>query len=450
MKFSGRLIFFVVLVFYFAFSGFCVIEEFLPSDPILFVKFSSFSKFSSDISNLVSLMFPKSFNEVFNSVKVFFVDKIGVDVTEVSNLVGLGITLNEEFGFGFNGRGQPFLILPVFSTNVDAKIANLQNTLYKLQFSSFTFHKGYIVAVGKEFEKSKVSVSFKSNYNVFISDKLLDSIVPFKVPKEFSSFYAFVNFDVITSNMIKLTINQSPIELKVTNVSVRFQNVPYTFQKDAVSVIVDVLMSPSDIITNVLSLEKVVDLGFYSILTNFQNYLGIEFSKVLNSLLGPSTFFVYGYNNPLNNKIMFVSSVSDQLSITRDLESMARSVATRIDVFKFSIFDKVFYRIPIKENYNLYLGVIFNRFIVSTDKDIMIGFIKNIANDQKDFDISDNKLINVFINTQQSLNNTVRFSFSDVHPFIRQIIPILVQSGRIRINSEISGKEMLTKLTIEY
>lgn len=427
-----------------------MIEDFLPSDPILFVKFSSFSKFHSYISNLIKLTFPKSYNEVFNSIKSFFTEKIGVDIMEVSNLNDLGISNNAEFGFGFNNIGQPFLILPIVSTNLDARIVKLQNILYNLEFSSFTFHKDYIVATGKDFEKSKISTSFKSNYNVFISDKILDSLVPFKVPAEFSNFYTFINIDSIESNKIKLTFIQHPIELKSTNLSLKFDNVSYTFQKDSISIIINISMSPNDIITNILVFEKLLNLGLYSILTNFQTYLGTDISKVINSLAGPSTIFIYSYNNPLNNRIMFVSSVLDQPNLIRILDSIARDVATRKDVFKFSIFDKVFYRIPIKENHNLYIGVIFNRLIVSTDREIMIGFIRNIANDQKEIDMNNNNMISVIINTQQSLNNTIRLSISEINPFVRQILPILIQSAKLIISSEITGREIITRLSIDY
>lgn len=428
---------------------FANINNLLPSQPALVVKFQSFKHFNENLSNLILLMFPRSYNETMISIKSYFEEIFGVDITELSNLESIGISTSREFGFGFNRKGQPFIILPISTTNLDERIVRLQNILYKLAFTSFTFTRDYVIATGKDFEKSMVS-RLPSDYNVYLSNPIFDVITPFKIPLEFSENYMVVKLKTISSNLISLELLQTPVMLQITNQSYRLDNISYAFQKDSISIVIDLKMRPIDVISNVRFFERTVDLGIYKILTNFEKEFEVNTIEAITNLVGPSTFFIYGYNNELNNKIMFVSSVIDQNLMVRTIDRMAREMARKRDVFKFSIFDKTFYRLPIKENHNLYVGVIFNRFIVSTDRDILIGFVRNIANDVKEFTEEHKGTINVVINSQPTLNNTVRINTSEVNPFIRQILPLVVQSKRVIISSQIVTNTVYSSINIEY
>lgn len=429
--------------------AFSNIDSLIPSQPALVVKFQSFRHFNENLSNLVMLMFPKSYNETMNSIKSYFEDTLGVDITELSNLESIGVSTNRVFGFGFNRKGQPFIILPINTTNLDERIVRLQNVLYKLAFTSFTFTRDYIIATGKDFEKSTTS-QLPSDYNVYLSNPVLDTITPFKIPLAYSENYLTVKLRTISSNLISLELLQTPVMLQVTNQSFRLDNISYTFQKDSVSMVIDLKMRPLDIVSNIRFLERTVDLGIHKILTNFEREFEVNTSEIITNLVGPSTFFIYGYNNELNNKIMFVSPVIDQNLMIRMIDRMAREMARKRDVFKFSIFDKTFYRLPIKENHNLYVGVIFNRFIVSTDRDILIGFVRNIANDIKEFTDEYRSAINVIINSQPTLNNTVRINTLEVNPFIRQILPLVIQSRRVVVSSQIITNTIYSFINLEY
>lgn len=425
------------------------IEDFLPTTPILFVKFENFAKFRDYISNIILIMFPKSYEQNINSIKSFFEEKLFVDILEVSNLQSLGISTNKEFGFGFNNKGQAFIMIPIFTTNLDERTVKLQNVLYKLDFSSFTFVKDYLIATGKDFERTKNNFLPKNQYNVFISETILDSLTPFKVPTTFSNISILLKVDNIRSNKISFNIYQHPVILRKTNTSSKLENIPYVFQKDNVSIIFNVKLSPRDLIENITNFEKIIDIGIYTILSNFQKDFNISLEDIITNLSGPTTLFVYEYNNGLNNKIMFISPVGDQNSITRKIETIVRDIAKNKDIFKFTIFDKSFYRLPIKDDFSLYFGVIFNRFIVSSDKDILVGFVRNIANNTKELDISETGLITLLINSQPTLNNTIKIS-QDINPFIKLLLPIIIQSDRIKILSNIEENTIVTRIEIEY
>lgn len=448
MKLSFRFTITILLVLFF--GGFCFsqIETLLPSEPSVFVKFPSFNEFNRSLSNIVKILFPNSYDHTIASIKTFFEELLFVDITEVSNLQSLGISTNKEFGFGFNHRGQPFLVIPISTTNMDTRIVSLQNTLYKMNFSSFTFSKDYIIATGRDFEKSRNTFIFTNSYNVFLNNVFFDTIVPFKVPIQYSDAKVFISFRKIESNRISLTIQHTPIVFPFTNYSYRFVNIPYVFQKDSCSMIFEVKLRPIDLLSNISFIDGIVNLGIYGIFTNFERDFGVSLVSILTNLAGPSTFFIYGYNNPLNNKILFVSSVLDQNFMVRVIDSLTREVAKKKDVFKFSIFDKSFYRLPIKEQHNLYFGVIFNRFIVSTDRDILIGFVRNIANDVKEMD-EFREFIVFMMNTQPTLNNALRVSLS-LHPFLSLVWPFVVQSKTISFRSGINDGSILTYMDLEY
>ncbi|MCX8029642.1 MAG: hypothetical protein N2712_06580 [Brevinematales bacterium] len=445
MKVRATLI--LLLVTLLTHQGYSQIENLIPGTPSLVVKFESFKEFNQRISNIILIMFPRSYEETLRSFKTFFEDIFSIDITDKTNLDSLGINPNKEFGFGFNTRGQAFLIIPII-TNIDEKIIKLQNTLYKLKFTSFTFLNEYIIATGKDFEKSIFRSKIPTNYNVYISNPLIDSITPFKIPIEFSEYFITVKINTISTNKISLTLTQQPIILRTTNTSSRFDNISYTFQKDMVSIILDIKMKPIDIISNISFIEKTIDLGLMSIITNFENDIGISSIEVLTNLIGPSTIFIYGYNNPLNNRIMFVASTIDQNLIIRTIDKIAKDIAKKRDIFKFSIFDKTFYRLPIKENHNLYIGVIFNRFIISTDRDILVGFIRNIANNQREME-EEQSILNTIINTQPTLNNTIKLNNLE-NSFVRQLLPLIVQSKRIVIKSRFTNTSVESYIDIEY
>ncbi|MEN2997899.1 MAG: hypothetical protein ABDH28_02530 [Brevinematia bacterium] len=451
MKYFRKIFPVVKLLLFVSAVGFAQIENLLPTEPSLFIKFSSFSQFQNYVSNLVKIMFPKSYDQTMNSLRSFFEENLRLDILENSNLQEFGLSTNREFGFGFNAKGQPFIILPVVTTNFDERITLLQNTLYKLNFSSFTFAKDYIIATGKEFESSKLTSSIKTQYNLYINNSFLDSLVPFKIPIKFSSFQFLAKVNDISSNKISLSLFQHPVVINKVKHSSKLENIPYTFQKDNVSLIVDLKFSPQDLITNIVSIENTVDLGIYKILTNFEKEFEIDLTQIITNLVGPSTFFIYGYNNPLNNKIMFVSPVIEQNSFIRVIDKMTREIAKKRDVFKFTVFDKSFYRLPIKENYSIYFGTIFNRFIVSSDRDTMIGFIRNLANNIKEMEGEENSgSLMVLIRSQPTLNNTVKISISETHPFIRNILPLIVQSDKIRIISTITNDGISSLVEINY
>lgn len=448
-KLSNKVTAVLFLLFSLTPQGLGQMEEILPAEPILFAKFKSFSEFHTYISNIVQIMFPKDHEQTTKSIRSFFEETLHIDILEASNLHSLGIATNREFGFGFNRIGQPFLVIPIHTKTPDERIVKLQNTLYKLDFSSFTFTDNYLISTGKDFEKGKNKTLRGGEYNLFISSTFLDSIVPFKHPSAFSNLYFLLKISNITTNRVSITISQYPIVLGKTNRSSRLENLPYTFQKDNASVIVNIELSPQDLLTNLISLERIVDLGIYRMLTNFEKETATDIKQIITNLVGPSSLFVYEYNNPLNNKIMFVSSVLDQNSLIRTIDALTREVAKKRDVFKFTIFDKSFYRLPIRENYNLYFGVIFNRFIVSSDRDIIVGFVRNIANNIKEIESGENAWMRVILNTYPTLNNTIRPP-KTIHPFIQYIFPLIVQSKKIEINSEIVGTSITTTLNVEY
>ncbi|MGB9622093.1 MAG: hypothetical protein ACPL4C_06655, partial [Brevinematia bacterium] len=169
----------------------------------------------------------------------------------------------------------------------------------------------------------------------------------------------------------------------------------------------------------------------------------------LTNLVGPSTIMIYEYYNPLNNKILFASPVIDQLNFTRILDTLTRRIALKRDIFKFSIFDRTFYKLPIKENYSIYFGIILNRFILSTDKEILIGYIKNLTSGTKELTENYDAFITTIINTQPTINNTIKVG-NDTHPLIKMILPLILQSKKVFLKSYLENEGIITKVNIEY
>ncbi|MGB9622157.1 MAG: hypothetical protein ACPL4C_06975, partial [Brevinematia bacterium] len=251
------------------------VEKLLPSEPILLVKFKSFEDFNIKLSNIITIMFPKDYEITKNAISSFFEENLGIDITEITNLNSIGINTKEEFCFGFNLKGQPFVVLPLTTTNLDEKVIKLQNTLYKLNFTTFTFTEKYIIATGKEFEKSKTDIKITNEYNVFIKNELLDSITPFKIPISFSKLYYTIYIDNINSNNISLTLYQTPIVLQKTNISYKIDNISYVFAKDNVSILLNINQKPNDVIENISEIEKTTKLELIQIITNFDRELEI-------------------------------------------------------------------------------------------------------------------------------------------------------------------------------
>ncbi|MGC8964227.1 MAG: hypothetical protein ACP5KI_02520 [Brevinematia bacterium] len=425
------------------------VEKLLPSEPILLVKFKSFEDFNIKLSNIITIMFPKDYEITKNAISSFFEENLGIDITEITNLNSIGINTKEEFCFGFNLKGQPFVVLPLTTTNLDEKVIKLQNTLYKLNFTTFTFTEKYIIATGKEFEKSKTDIKITNEYNVFIKNELLDSITPFKIPISFSKLYYTIYIDNINSNNISLTLYQTPIVLQKTNISYKIDNISYVFAKDNVSILLNINQKPNDVIENISEIEKTTKLELIQIITNFDRELEIITTNILTNLVGPSTIMIYEYYNPLNNKILFASPVIDQLNFTRILDTLTRRIALKRDIFKFSIFDRTFYKLPIKENYSIYFGIILNRFILSTDKEILIGYIKNLTSGTKELTENYDAFITTIINTQPTINNTIKVG-NDTHPLIKMILPLILQSKKLFLKSYLEKEGIITKINIEY
>ncbi|MGC8766897.1 MAG: hypothetical protein ACP5QP_04300 [Brevinematia bacterium] len=425
------------------------VEKLLPSEPILLVKFKSFEDFNIKLSNIITIMFPKDYEITKNAISSFFEENLGIDITEITNLNSIGINTKEEFCFGFNLKGQPFVVLPLTTTNLDEKVIKLQNTLYKLNFTTFTFTEKYIIATGKEFEKSKTDIKITNEYNVFIKNELLDSITPFKIPISFSKLYYTIYIDNINSNNISLTLYQTPIVLQKTNISYKIDNISYVFAKDNVSILLNINQKPNDVIENISEIEKTTKLELIQIITNFDRELEIITTNILTNLVGPSTIMIYEYYNPLNNKILFAAPVIDQLNFTRILDTLTRRIALKRDIFKFSIFDRTFYKLPIKENYSIYFGIILNRFILSTDKEILIGYIKNLTSGTKELTENYDAFITTIINTQPTINNTIKVG-NDTHPLIKMILPLILQSKKVFLKSYLEKEGIITKINIEY
>ncbi|MGC8870155.1 MAG: hypothetical protein ACP5PT_03575 [Brevinematia bacterium] len=425
------------------------VEKLLPSEPILLVKFKSFEDFNIKLSNIITIMFPKDYEITKNAISSFFEENLGIDITEITNLNSISINTKEEFCFGFNLKGQPFVVLPLTTTNLDEKVIKLQNTLYKLNFTTFTFTEKYIIATGKEFEKSKTDIKITNEYNVFIKNELLDSITPFKIPISFSKLYYTIYIDNINSNNISLTLYQTPIVLQKTNISYKIDNISYVFAKDNVSILLNINQKPNDVIENISEIEKTTKLELIQIITNFDRELEIITTNILTNLVGPSTIMIYEYYNPLNNKILFAAPVIDQLNFTRILDTLTRRIALKRDIFKFSIFDRTFYKLPIKENYSIYFGIILNRFILSTDKEILIGYIKNLTSGTKELTENYDAFITTIINTQPTINNTIKVG-NDTHPLIKMILPLILQSKKVFLKSYLENEGIITKVNIEY
>lgn len=442
-------LFFLLIITFTPIASFSQIEKILPSEPSLLVKFKSFEDFNQKLSNLITIMFPKDYEITKNNISSFFEEKLGIDITEMTNLKSVNIDTKKEFCFGFNRKGQPFIVLPLSTTNLDEKVIKLQNILYKLNFSTFTFENNYIVATGKDFEKSQASINITNEYNVFIKNEILDSITPFKIPINLSDLHYIIEVDSLTTNKINLTIIQTPIVWQKTNLSFKLDNLSYIYQKEDLSIAININQKPNDLIDNINTIETIAKLELIQIITNFDKEVGIITTNILTNLTGPSTIMIYEYNNTLNNKILFVAPVIDQNNFSRILDKITREIALKRDMFKFSIFDKSFYKLPIKENYSLYFGVILNRFILSTDKEILIGYVKNLTSDNKELTENYSDFIKTIINTQPTLNNTIKIG-KDINPFINIILPLVIQSKRIIITSSLLEGSIISKINIDY
>jgi hypothetical protein len=425
------------------------IDNLVPKNTIFFVKFPSFVEFHKSLSNTLINLFPKDFEAFSNSVASFFQSTLGTDIMSENNLINLGINTKEEFGFGFNDKGQPFIILTLLTNAIDERVTKLQNVLYKLEFSSFTFDKNRLIAVGKNFEY-KGDETFNPetpNYNIFISQKFLDSISDIKLPKEYSNL----------SYTISLKVNSNTMRIEMTSPSLiekfsqpLIKNHTYIPNPEDVSLIANFELSPKEMIDTINKLDEVSKTKVLEFLSEFTNTFKVDLTPILTNLSSPSTIFIYSYYNNLNNQIIFTAPIINEKLLELYLEKLVREKAKERDIYKFSVFDKNFYKLPINENYSINFGVIFRRLIISTDKDILISYIRNIAKDEKTWKQETLENIYTYINTRNLTSKVLRIKQENLHPFISSILPLLITSKTIKVSSKQNGKKLETQIEIEY
>ena len=425
------------------------IDNLVPKNTILFVKFPSFVEFQKSLSNTLINLFPKDFEAFLNSVASFFQSTLGTDIMSESNLINLGINTKEEFGFGFNDKGQPFIILTLLTNAIDERVTKLQNVLYKLEFSSFTFDKNSLIAVGKNFEY-KGDETFNPetpNYNIFISQKFLDSISDIKLPKEYSNLSYTISLKV-NSNIMSIEMTSSSLIEKFSQPLIK--NHTYIPNPEDVSLIANFELSPKEMIDTINKLDEVSKTKVLEFLNEFTNTFKVDLTPILTNLSSPSTIFIYSYYNNLNNQIIFTAPIINEKLLELYLEKLVREKAKERDIYKFSVFDKNFYKLPINENYSINFGVIFRRLIISTDKDILIRYIRNIAKDEKTLKQETLENIYTYINTRNLTSKVLRIKQENLHPFISSILPLLITSKTIKVSSKQNGKKLETQIEIEY
>ena len=425
------------------------IDNLVPKNTILFVKFPSFVEFQKSLSNTLINLFPKDFEAFSNSVASFFQSTLGTDIMSESNLINLGINTKEEFGFGFNDKGQPFIILTLLTNAIDERVTKLQNVLYKLEFSSFTFDKNRLIAVGKNFEY-KGDETFNPetpNYNIFISQKFLDSISDIKLPKEYSNLSYTISLKV-NSNIMRIEMTSSSLIEKFSQPLIK--NHTYIPNPEDVSLIANFELSPKEMIDTINKLDEVSKTKVLEFLNEFTNTFKVDLTPILTNLSSPSTIFIYSYYNNLNNQIIFTAPIINEKLLELYLEKLVREKAKERDIYKFSVFDKNFYKLPINENYSINFGVIFRRLIISTDKDILIRYIRNIAKDEKTWKQETLENIYTYINTRNLTSKVLRIKQENLHPFISSILPLLITSKTIKVSSKQNGKKLETQIEIEY
>ena len=425
------------------------IDNLVPKNTILFVKFPSFVEFHKSLSNTLINLFPKDFEAFSNSVASFFQFTLGTDIMSESNLINLGINTKEEFGFGFNDKGQPFIILTLLTNAIDERVTKLQNVLYKLEFSSFTFDKNRLIAVGKNFEY-KGDETFNPetpNYNIFISQKFLDSISDIKLPKEYSNLSYTISLKV-NSNIMRIEMTSSSLIEKFSQPLIK--NHTYIPNPEDVSLIANFELSPKEMIDTINKLDEVSKTKVLEFLNEFTNTFKVDLTPILTNLSSPSTIFIYSYYNNLNNQIIFTAPIINEKLLELYLEKLVREKAKERDIYKFSVFDKNFYKLPINENYSINFGVIFRRLIISTDKDILIRYIRNIAKDEKTWKQETLENIYTYINTRNLTSKVLRIKQENLHPFISSILPLLITSKTIKVSSKQNGKKLETQIEIEY
>jgi hypothetical protein len=425
------------------------IDNLVPKNTIFFVKFPSFVEFQKSLSNTLINLFPKDFEAFSNSVASFFQSTLGTDIMSESNLINLGINTKEEFGFGFNDKGQPFIILTLLTNAIDERVTKLQNVLYKLEFSSFTFDKNRLIAVGKNFEY-KGDETFNPetpNYNIFISQKFLDSISDIKLPKEYSNLSYTISLKV-NSNIMRIEMTSPSLIEKFSQPLIK--NHTYIPNPEDVSLIANFELSPKEMIDTINKLDEVSKTKVLEFLSEFTNTFKVDLTPILTNLSSPSTIFIYSYYNNLNNQIIFTAPIINEKLLELYLEKLVREKAKERDIYKFSVFDKNFYKLPINENYSINFGVIFRRLIISTDKDILISYIRNIAKDEKTWKQETLENIYTYINTRNLTSKVLRIKQENLHPFISSILPLLITSKTIKVSSKQNGKKLETQIEIEY
>lgn len=425
------------------------IDNLVPKNTIFFVKFPSFVEFHKSLSNTLINLFPKDFEAFSNSVASFFQSTLGTDIMSESNLINLGINTKEEFGFGFNDKGQPFIILTLLTNAIDERVTKLQNVLYKLEFSSFTFDKNRLIAVGKNFEY-KGDETFNPetpNYNIFISQKFLDSISDIKLPKEYSNLSYTISLKV-NSNIMRIEMISSSLIEKFSQPLIK--NHTYIPNPEDVSLIANFELSPKEMIDTINKLDEMSKTKVLEFLSEFTNTFKVDLTPILTNLSSPSTIFIYSYYNNLNNQIIFTAPIINEKLLELYLEKLVREKAKERDIYKFSVFDKNFYKLPINENYSINFGVIFRRLIISTDKDILISYIRNIAKDEKTWKQETLENIYTYINTRNLTSKVLRIKQENLHPFISSILPLLITSKTIKVSSKQNGKKLETQIEIEY
>jgi hypothetical protein len=425
------------------------IDNLVPKNTILFVKFPSFVEFQKSLSNTLINLFPKDFEAFSNSVASFFQSTLGTDIMSESNLINLGINTKEEFGFGFNDKGQPFIILTLLTDAIDERVTKLQNVLYKLEFSSFTFDKNRLIAVGKNFEY-KGDETFNPetpNYNIFISQKFLDSISDIKLPKEYSNLSYTISLKV-NSNIMRIEMTSPSLIEKFSQPLIK--NHTYIPNPEDVSLIANFELSPKEMIDTINKLDEVTKTKVLEFLNEFTNTFKVDLTPILTNLSSPSTIFIYSYYNNLNNQIIFTAPIINEKLLELYLEKLVREKAKERDIYKFSVFDKNFYKLPINENYSINFGVIFRRLIISTDKDILISYIRNIAKDEKTWKQETLENIYTYINTRNLTSKVLRIKQENLYPFISSILPLLITSKTIKVSSKQNSKKLETQIEIEY
>ncbi len=421
----------------------------LPKNTSFLIKFDSIYEGVSNLSNLVYIWSGPNFEANFESLRLYLKDLLGVDVFDISNVQEVGIDPGKAFALGFNTKGQPFFVLPLKNTNTERLI----NIFLKNKFVSNIIISNYLVSTGEYFEREGNFDTKAENFNMFLSGEFFESVLDITLPKEYKMDY-FLKFNT-TSNTITIDV-KSPLVFSNTNANSLYKHYTYVPEINNISFLVNFKQGPFEVISNISTLQMYSDLGLLSPISNFERIFNIKVLEtgIQDLLTGDTLLGIYSYNHGENNSVVFMCSTKNQKKLSEILSKYVREIAKTKTVFRFSVFDKEFYRLPVTENYSVYLGVIFNRFIVSSDKDVLITLIRNISKEIQEITTDyrqklDSNFFTVIVNSQSLLDKTLKIENVE-NWAINILLPFLIKSKNVILSVNPNQNKLSSEVVLYY